>query len=60
MNADLVDLPAGFENVTGTELYAKAAAFASVVNYENVGVPKLQSLRRLDGVPAGFGWAPGP
>jgi len=60
MNTDLVDFLAPFENVSRTELYAEVAAFASVVNYENVRIPELQSLRRLDGLPARFGGFPWP
>jgi hypothetical protein len=58
MNADLVDFLARFEDISGTELYAEVATLATLINYENVRVPELQTLRRLDGHPARFGRAP--
>jgi len=60
MNPDLVDFLAPLENVSWAELYAEVASFASVVDYKNVRISKLQSLRRLDGFSARFGGSPWP
>jgi len=39
MNTDLVDFLARFEDISRAELYAKVATLATLINYENVGVP---------------------
>jgi hypothetical protein len=46
MNPDLVDFHASFEDVFRAEFYTEIAALASLIDYEDVDVPKLQPLRR--------------
>jgi hypothetical protein len=45
MNADLVYFLASFEDVSRAKLDAEAAALASVIDYEDIGVPELEGLR---------------
>jgi len=46
MNPDLVDFQASFEDVFRAELYTEIATLASLIDYEDVNIPKLQPLRR--------------